>query len=121
MKNLFYKSLIVFFLFIGIFIIILSTTGYKTAKFNETISNQVIKNNKKISIQLDKIKFKFDLKSASLFLETKNPKLNYQNIEIPIKNVRVYLDFFSLLKSKPKINEIHISSKEIDVNKLKKS
>ena len=120
MKNLFNKSLIIIFSFLTIFAIVLTTSGFKTEKFNKTISNQIIKDNKKISIKLGKIKFKFDIKSANLFLETKNPKLNYQNIEIPIKNVRVYLDFFSLLKAKPKINNIHISSEEIDINDLKK-
>ena len=39
--------------------------------------------------------------------------------ENPIQNVKVYLDFYSLIKSKSKIDRINISSKEININQLK--
>ena len=100
--------------------IILSTIGFETDKFNNLISDKAIENNKNISLKLEKIKFKFDFKDFNLFLETKNPELIYKNLAIPIQNVKVYLNFYSLIKSKSKIDKINISSKEINIDQLKK-
>ena len=103
-----------------IIIFILSTTGYETEKFNKIITDKIVEQNNKVSLELKKIKFKFDLKNFSLFLETKDPKLEYQSINIPLKFVKVYLDFTSLIKSKTKIDKMNISSKEINIDELKK-
>ena len=88
---------------IGIIISVLSTTGYETSKFNSLITNKIMDNNKNIKADIKKIKFKFDLSNISLFLETINPEVSYKNLEIPIKSIKVYLDFVSLIQSKIKI------------------
>ena len=120
MKKIFFTLSVIVISLLFFSILILSTKGFETEKFNELVSNKVIEKNKHISIRLEKIKFKFDLKNFQLFLETKNPDLIYKNSNIPIENVKIYLDFISLIKSKPKINKINISSKEININQLKK-
>ena len=120
MKKIFNIIILIFFFVLSSLIFILSTSGYETHKFNEIISSKITKKNKYISLQFEKIKFKIDFKNISLFLETKNPKLNYQNVSIPIKNIKVYLDFISIIKSKPKIDKINIISKEINIDQLKK-
>ena len=111
--------IILFFLLVSL-IVVLSTIGFETGRFNQFISNKIIENNRNISLNLEKIKFKFDAKDFDLFLETQNPKLIYKNLEIPIENVKAYLDFISLIKSKPKINKIDILSREINIDQLKK-
>ncbi len=120
MKKIFYtlSSILVSLLLILMFI--LSTKGFETEEFNELISNKIKEKNKNILIKLEKIKFKFDIKNFHLFLETNNPDLIYKNLNIPIKNVKVYLDFTSLIQSRPKIDNINILSKEIDIDHLKK-
>ena len=120
MKKLFFRTSIILFLFLVSLILVLSTVGFETDKFNKSISDKAKKNNKNISLKLEKVKFKFDVKNFNLFLETKNPKLIYKNLTIPIENVKVYLDFISLIKSKSKIDKINISSKEINIDQLKK-
>ena len=120
MKKIFITLSLILISFLFFLILILSTKGFETEKFNELISIKVIEKNKHISIKLDKIKFKFDIKNFHLFLETANPNLIYKNLSIPIKNVKVYLDFISLIKSKPKIDNINVSSKEINIDQLKK-
>jgi hypothetical protein len=120
MKKILNIIILIFFFVLSSLIFILSTSGYETHKFNEIISSKITKKNKYISLQFEKIKFKIDFKNISLFLETKNPKLNYQNVSIPIKNIKVYLDFISIIKSKPKIDKINIISKEINIDQLKK-
>ena len=120
MKKIFFTtSVILFFLLVSL-IIVLSTIGFKTDRFNKFISDKIIENNRNISLELKEIKFKFDIKDLDLFLETKNPKLIYKDIGIPIEYTKVYLDFISLITSKPKIDKINISSKEINIDQLKK-
>ncbi len=118
-KIFFTTSIILFFLLVSL-IVVLSTIGFETDRFNQFISNKITENNKNISLNLKKIKFKFDIKDFDLFLETSNPRLIYKNSEIPVENVKAYLDFISLIKSKPKINKINILSREINVDQLKK-
>ena len=120
MKKIFFILSIILILLLSLSIIVLSTKGLETKKFNDLISNKVIEKNKDISIKLVKIKFKFDLKNFNLFLETKNPNVIYKNQKIPIEGVKVYLDFISLIKSKPKIDKVNISSDEVNIDQLKK-
>ena len=120
MKNILKRGfLLLTFIIISIGII-LSTTGYETSKFNKLISEKINQNNEDILINLKKIKIKIDIKNVNLFLETSNPNLNYRNIDIPINNTKVYLDFFSLLKLKPKINKIYFRSESINIDQLRK-
>ncbi len=113
-------NLIIFIFFSFIFLlIILATTGVETNKFNNFISEKVFQI-KKINLELNTIKFKVDPKELSLFLETQNPKINYKENLIPAKNIKVYIDFLSLIKSNIKIKKTSISLEEIDIVKLKK-
>ena len=111
--------LLLFFLLAG-GIAILSTVGIETKKFNNFISNKINQSNNNISLQLNKIKFKIDIREISLFLETKEPKINYQEIFIPAQNIKVYIDFVSLIKSAPRIKKINLSLDELNINQLKK-
>ncbi len=108
--------LLIFFLLI-ILITILSTFGIETNKFNNFISEKAVQT-KNINLKLNTIRFKLDPKELSLFLETKNPKINYQGLIIPIKNAKVYIDFLSLFKSDTKIPKINLIFNEMDVVKL---
>ena len=120
MKKVVISIFFLFLLSLTILAILLSTIGYETKRFNKIISEKIEENNQDISIKLNKIKFKLDIKKLSLFIETQKPLLNYKDIEIPIKNTKVYLDFLSLIKSKSEINKIEIVSKEINIEQLKR-
>ena len=120
MKKTFSTIILLLFFIFAVLITILSTKGYETDRFNKIISEKINNNNQNISLIFKKIKFKLDVQNVSLFLETNNPNLEYQNLSIPINNIKVYLDFISLIKSKPKVNKINIKSKEINIDLLKK-
>ena len=100
--------------------IVLSTTGYETDKFNQLISKKINENDNQISINLKKIKYKIDLKNLNFFLITNDPDLNFYNSDISLKNLKVYLDLFSLLKSKIKITKINVLTNELNIDQLKK-
>ena len=116
------KIIKIFFLFFFIFIIlaiaILSTSGFKTKKFNNFISQKINQNNENIKLNLKAIKFKLDISQVSLFLDTENPKIYYRNILIPSKNIKAYFDFLSLFKSETKINKVILNLDEINVSQL---
>ena len=118
MKKILYKLLIIFLILSLIFIIILSTIGIETNKFNNLISNKINQTNNNINLKLNSIKFKVDIEEFSLFLETKNPTVFYRD-SIPAKNIKVYLDFISLIKTETKIKKINLILSQIEVNKLK--
>ena len=113
--NLFLIILIIFIIFISI----LMTTGIETNKFNKFISEQAYLK-KNINLELNTIKFKIDPKEISLFLETQKPKITYNNIFIPAQNIKVYLDFLSLLRSDLNIKKINFNLEELDIVTLKR-
>ncbi len=119
MKKLFFSIITIIFFLTFIIIGILSTTGYETARFNKLITEKIKENNKKFSLELNKIKFKFDLRNMSLFLETSKPNINYQNLKIPVESIKVYLDLVSVITSKTKIDLINVNTSEIAINELK--
>ena len=102
-----------------IFILILSSVGIETNKFNKLISSKTSQS-KNIDLNLDKIRFKINLKEISLFLETKNPKIIYREVLIPVQNIKVYLDFISLFKSDLKIKRTILTLEELDIVQLNK-
>ncbi len=117
-KIAFNLFLLLLLIFIGL-ILMLSTIGIETNKFNKLISNKAYQA-KNINLDLQTIKFKLDLKELSLFLETKNPKITYKNLSLPVQNIRIYTDFLSILKSSPRIKKTNLSLKELDIVELNK-
>ncbi|MDC0409439.1 hypothetical protein OAM31_02020 [Pelagibacteraceae bacterium] len=111
--NLILSTIIIFFSLVAI----LSTVGIETNKFNKFIS-QIASKGKNIDLDLKTIKFKIDLKEISLFLETENPKIAYRSAPIPARNIKVYIDFLSLLTPDPKIKKLNIIFDEIDITRL---
>ena len=101
-------------------ILILTTIGIETNKFNNFISKRIYQTNDNLDVQLSTIKFKLDVKEISLFLETKSPQINYKNVTLPAKIIKVYVDFISIFKSEPKIEKVYLAFEELDIKKLKK-
>ena len=111
-------SLFLLFLLISI-IVILSTIGFETNKFNKLISDKTSQA-KNIYLKLDTIKFKINLRELNLFLDTKKPEIIYKEVSLPTQNIKVFIDFISLLKSDPKIEKIIINLEELDITQLNK-
>ena len=118
------KVFSIFFLILIILLIslaiVLSSVGIETRHFNNLISQKINSSNKNIKLNINTIKFKLDVKELSLFLETNNPQINYRETSIPAKNIKVYIDFISLIRNETKIKKINLILKELDVDQLKK-
>ena len=117
------KITFIFFSFILFFllslIIILSSTGIKTKKFNNFISQKINQSNEKLKLNFKAIKFKLDLREVSLFLETEDPRIYYRDVLIPTKKIKVYVDFLSIIKSNIQIKKITLNLNRININQLK--
>tara|TARA_B100000963_G_scaffold358687_1_gene383916 strand:- start:731 stop:2905 length:2175 start_codon:yes stop_codon:yes gene_type:complete len=116
-KKIIVNLFLVFLLALILSIVILSTSGVKTDKFNKLIENKIAKS-KNIKLQLQALNFKLDLGELSLFIETQNPEISYVNLDIPAQNIKIYLDFLPLLKTDLKIKKINIILNELNFSQI---
>ena len=119
MKKIVLNLIFIVFFFLAVFFISLATVGIETNKFNKLISDKISKT-RNINLELFTIKFKLDPKELSLFLETKDPKIIYKGLSIPVQSIKAYVDFLSLFKSDLVTKKINISLEEINVSQLNK-
>ena len=120
MKKISISIFLIFLILLIITVTILCTVGIETKRFNNLVTQKINKNNNKISLNLNSIKFKLDIGEIRLFLETKNPKIVYRNIDIPAENIKVYINFLSLINQKNEIEKISLVFDQIDINQMKK-
>ena len=99
MRKIFNLSFILILSILSLLLVFLSTTGIETKRFNSLITKKIKESNANIDLNLDTIKFKLDIREISLFLEAKNPSINFKEIKLPIKNIKAYVNFLSLIKS----------------------
>ena len=95
------------------------TIGIETKRFNNLIVDKILITYENLFIDLNSIKFKLDLSETSLFLEADKPILNYRKTSVPVKNIKVYVDFLSLIKTKPSIKKINLILEQLNMNELK--
>ena len=119
MKKIFFTFIFIILLIVTIFTAVLSTIGLETNKFNNIIIDRITENNLDTVVELETVKFKLDFKELSLFLETINPKIKYKRISIPVKKVKVYFDFVSLVKNSSQIKKINASLHELKISEVK--
>jgi len=96
----------------------LSLIGLETSKFNNIIAHEIKKKDPLLVVKLKKIQIKFDIKEFQIYLSTHNPSVNYQNINIPIKEINIYSKIIPLIKSKIEINQINFLIENFDINKI---
>ena len=95
----------------------LSTVGIETKNFNKVIIDKASQK-KNINLKLETIRFKINLKQFDLFLETQNPEIKFREVSIPVQNIKVYVNFLSLLKSEFKIKKTILVLEELDITQL---
>ena len=119
MKKFFTILISLIFIFLISIASALLTIGIETERFNKLILNKINHIDNKINVKINTIKFKLDISEFSLFLETSEPNIFYRDILIPTEKIKVYVDFFSIIKTKPKIKRINILSKKLNTKDLK--
>ena len=120
MKKIIYSFFLIILVLITFAIVYLSTIGVETSKFNNLIINEIKKKNTDFEISLSKIQIKFDLKKIQVYLSTVEPKIVYQDVKIPIKQINIYSKISSIIRSKNEISQATISLQNFNTTEIQK-
>ena len=112
----FIQIILFLFILLLLFLTYLSTYGISTDKFNKLISEKIIKGDKYLEIDLDKIKIFLNIRNFNFELKTNNPKVFYKKNEIKIKSISTDLKLGNFFLNKINLKQIKIQT---DTNKIK--
>jgi hypothetical protein len=105
-----------FILIIAIFY--LSIFGLKTDKFNNQITNNVLRINKNIDINLSDISYLLNPYNLTVSVKTKNPQIIFEGSNLGIKNIQTNIALKSLINDQFLIDDLKIKTKEIKLNDI---
>ncbi|OUX53194.1 MAG: hypothetical protein CBE47_03820 [Pelagibacteraceae bacterium TMED287] len=120
MKKFFLIFLSLVIIILTTAVIFLSTKGYETERFNKLIINKINNIEPNIDLSLGKVKIKLDVQKLNLFLSTNSIKAKYNNINLPIYEVKVYFDLSKAIRSELNVNKIIVKYNEIDIGDIQK-
>jgi hypothetical protein len=110
----------IFLIFLIFFIFIyLSTAGYETNKLNNLVNIEAKKIDTNLNFDLKKILIKIDPKNFNLYLKTSNPQIVYQEIDVPVEEIKTYIKLIPLIKTHLVIEKVLIKTKVISINQFK--
>ena len=112
------KILSVILLLFILSIIYLSFIGIKTEKFNERITNKVLKINKKIKLNLKDIKFLLHPSTFSAIITTKDPVIFLGDNKLQIRSIKTNISLNALIFDEFSLSELNISTKPITLNDI---
>ena len=112
------KVLLIIFLILALAILYLSIFGIKTDKFNNQISNNILKINKKINLSLKDVKYLLNPLNFTIDIKTKNPKILLENRSLGIKEIKTNVALKSLINGQFSIVFLQFEIKEIKLNDI---
>ena len=112
------KILLITFLILVLTIFYLSIFGIKTDRFNNQISNNILKINKKIDLQLGDVNYLLNPYNFTINIKTKDPKILLVGRSLGIKNIQTNIAIKSLFKDQFLIDDLQIKTKEIKINDI---
>ena len=112
------KVLSIIFLLVIIIIFYLSFIGIKTEKFNESITNRVLKINKKIKLDIKNIKFLLNPLTFTASITTKDPTIFLGDNKLQIRSIKTNISLNSLIFEEFAVEELEISTKPITLNDI---
>ena len=120
MKKFLYSFFLLLIFLSASIVTYLSIFGLETSKFNNLIVKEIKKKNPEIELKLEKVKIKLDIKKIHLFISTNYPELVYQNIKIPITEIKIYTKINKIFKSKIEISQIIFGLEKFKTNEIQK-
>ena len=108
MKKILLRAIfLISFLFVCI-IIYLSTIGYQTSQFNN------------LSLNIKKIKIKLNIRDFTLYLSTKEPNIIFNQVSLPIEELKSFIDLKSLIRKNILITKVSLNINDVDYNDIEK-
>ena len=112
------KTLLILFLILVLAILYLSIFGIKTDKFNNQITRNVLKINKKINLSLNDVKYLLNPFNFTIDIKTKNPQISLAGSSLGIKNIQTNIALKPLISNQFSISYLQFNTKEIKLNDL---
>ena len=112
------KTLLITSLILILAIVYLSIFGIKTNKFNNQISNNISKINKKINLSLGEVSYLLNPYKFTIKIKTKNPQASIEGINLNIKDIQTNISLKALIKDQFLIDNLQISTKEIKLENV---
>ena len=119
MKKIIFSSVIFLLIAIVTMIGYLVLFGYETNKFNSLLENKIKSSFLNVTVNIDKIKVKINIKNLNFFITTSKPVIKYRGNKIDIKKVDAFIKFNSLISGKPNLDKVNIVSNEISISETK--
>ena len=109
------KILIIIFSMLVLTVVYLSILGIKTDKFNDQISNNILKISKKIKLNLNDVNYLLDPLNFTINIKTKNPKILLEGKSLEIEGIKTNISLKSLINKEFSLSELKIKTKEIKI------
>ncbi len=107
------KYFLFFFVFLFLVIFYLSVIGIETKKFNNQITEKVIKIDKNLNIKLDKIKLTLDPINFKINAKTIGSLVLYKKRPLELEYIKIQISLTSFIKNKITSSNIKISSRSL--------
>jgi len=118
MKNNILKYFILLLSVLVVLIFYLSTVGIETDKFNDQIKKRISLTNKKVDIDLKKIKLTLDLFKLRIYAKTVGTTVYFSKRPLALESIKTQVSLSSLIKNKISSSNIEVKSKSILLNDL---
>ncbi len=118
MKNNIFKYFILLLSVFVISIIYLSIVGIETDKFNDQIKKRVLLINKKIDLDLKKIKLTLDPFKLKIYAKTVGTTVYFAKRPLALESIKTQVSLSSLIKNKISSSNIEVKTKSILLNDL---
>ena len=112
------KILIILIITLTTIVIYLSIYGIKTEKFNNEIIKNVSKINKKINLSLNEVNYLLNPLNFSINISAKNPKILLEDKSLDLRDVTSNISLKSFINNQFSIDDLKISTKEIQIKDL---
>ena len=112
------KVLLITFLTLLIVIFYLSTFGIKTDKFNNQITSNILKINKKVNLSLSDVNYLLNPYNFTINIRTKNPQILLEDRSLDIKNIQTNVALKALINNQFSIDDLQITTKKIKLNDI---
>ena len=120
MKNNILKYFILLLSVLVILTVYLSTVGIETDKFNDQIKKRILLINKKIDIDLKKIKLTLDPFKLKIYAKTVGTTIYFAKRPLALESIKTQVSLSSLIKNKISSSNIEVKTKSILLNDLLK-
>jgi len=118
MKNNILKYFILLVSVLVILIVYLSTVGIETDKFNDQIKKRILLINKKIDIDLKKIKLTLDPFKLKIYAKTVGTTVYFAKRPLALESIKTQVSLSSLIKNNFSSSNIEVKTKSILLNDL---